>query len=278
MKFSFSRFFLLCSCSILWASCAFTPLKKSTDITYSIAHNLHLDVYAPKKIIKTKPVFVFIHGGRWNSGSKSQYRFLGNRMARKGIITVIPDYRLSPSTAYKGMTMDAAMAIQWVKENITSYGGDSNRIFVSGHSAGGHLAAMVATDNHYFDSLKINNPIHGVILIDAFGLDMHQFMTNSLYKKSKTDYAMFTNDPENWKRGSPIYHVREGMPPILLFVGGKTYPSITESNNGFLSAVKKYQPDTKLITVKNKKHVPMITQFLYTGNKAYKQIISFIGK
>ena len=107
---------------------------------------------------------------------------------------------------------------------------------------------------------------------------MYRFMTNSLYKKSKTDYSMFTSNPEIWKDGSPIYHLREGMPPFLLFVGGKTYPSITESNYDFLSALQKYQPETRLITVKNKKHVPMITQFLYTGNKAYKEIIRFMGK
>ena len=79
-------------------------------------------------------------------------------MARKGIITVIIDYRLSPSIAYKGMTTDVAMAIQWVQENIGSYGGNNNKVFVSGHSAGGHLAALIATDNQYFDSLGKSIP------------------------------------------------------------------------------------------------------------------------
>lgn len=271
-------FLLLIFCALLLHSCAFTPLTKSKDIVYREEHALQLDVYAPKKIKEPKDVLVFIHGGRWNSGKKSHYKFLGNRMARKGVVAVIIDYPLSPSTAFEGMTTDVAIALKWVKENITHYGGNSAQIFVSGHSAGGHLAAMVSTDNHYFDSLKIPNPIRGTILIDAFGLDMVKFLSTDQYEKDKIYYAMFTTNPETWKDGSPIYHVREGMSPFLIFVGGKTHSSITECNNDFLKAIKEYQPDAQIITVKNKKHVPMITQFLNTGNKAYKEIISFMGK
>lgn len=242
-----------------------------------MAHKLQLDVYAPKKITELKDVFVFVHGGTWKSGRKDQYKFLGNRMARKGVVTVIIDYRLSPSTDYKGMATDVATALKWTKENISSYGGDSHKIFVSGHSAGGHLAALVSTDNHYFDSLNIPNPIKGTILIDAFGLDMHKFLSNDKYEKVKTYYSVFTHDPQIWKNGSPFFYLRDGMSPFLIYVGGRTYPSIKEGNNDFLKALKKYHPGTQLITVKHKKHVPMITQFLYTGNKAYKEIIRFMS-
>lgn len=199
-------------------------------------------------------------------------------MGRKGVVTVIIDYRLSPTTTYTGMTTDVAIALKWVKENITTYGGDNNKIFVSGHSAGGHLAAMVSTDNHYFDSLKIPNPICGTILIDAFGLDMYKFLSNDQYEKDKTYYAMFSRNPEIWKQGSPIYHMREGMPPFLIYVGGKTYPSIKEGNIDFLKALKTYQPNTQVLTVKNKKHVAMISQFLNTGNRVYREIIDFMGE
>jgi acetyl esterase/lipase len=278
MKIPFIRLPLLLSYFLLLSSCAFKSVTKSKDITYNAEHKLQLDIYSPKKTSRPKEVFVFIHGGRWNSGRKEQYKFLGDRMARKGVVTVVMDYRLSPLIAYRGMTADVASALKWVKENITSYGGDSNKIFVSGHSAGGHLAAMVSADNSYFDSLKIPNPIRGTILIDAFGLDMFKFLSNDKYEKDKTYYAMFTSTPQTWKDGSPIYKLREGMGPFLIYVGGKTYPSITESNNDFLSAIKKYQPDTQLITVKNKKHVAMISQFLNTGNRAYKEIIKFMEK
>ena len=277
MKNPLTCSFLLSCCSLLLSSCAFTPLTKSKDITYSTAYKQKLDVYAPKKITELKDVFVFVHGGTWKSGRKDQYKFLGSRMARKGVVTVIIDYRLSPLTDYKGMATDVATALKWTKENISSYGGDSHKIFVSGHSAGGHLAALVSADNHYFDSLKIPNPIQGTILIDAFGLDMHKFLSNDKYEKVKTYYSVFTHDPQIWKNGSPFFYLRDGMPPFLIYVGGRTYPSIKEGNGDFLKALKKYQPEAQLITVKHKKHVPMITQFLYTGNKAYKEIIRFMS-
>lgn len=263
--------------SLLFGSCAFTPITKSKDIVYSSPHKLQLDIYAPKKATSGE-VFVFIHGGNWDSGKKSQYRFLGSRMARKGIVTVIIDYRLSPSTDYQGMAGDAATAIKWVKENIRSYGGDDTKIVVSGHSAGGHLAALISTDNHYFEALNIPNPIHGTILIDAFGLDMYAYLSHEGYKKKPTYLSMFTTNPKTWKEGSPIYHLRDGMSPFLLFVGGKTYPSIIEGNRDFLKALKKYQPNTQLITVRNKKHVAMISQFLNTRNRAYMEIIDFMKK
>lgn len=264
--------------SFVFGSCAFTAVTRSEDITYDSIRKLQLDVYAPKKISQPKNVFVFIHGGRWNSGKKGQYKFLGNRMARKGIVTVIIDYRLSPAVAYKEMTMDAASALKWVMENINTYGGDDARIFVSGHSAGGHLAALVSTDHHYFDSLKIANPVKGAILIDAFGLDMYTFLSNKDYEKNSVYYDMFSTNPEAWKDGSPIYHLREGLPRFILFVGGKTYPAIITGNNEFSTALKKFQPDSRLITMKNKKHLPMIIQFVNTGNKAYDQIIQFMNE
>lgn len=269
--------FWLISAFIL-SGCSLTRINKSKDILYNPAHQLKLDVYAPKKITKPKGVLVFIHGGNWNSGRKSPYRFLGKRMASKGVVTVIIDYRLSPQTAYQGMATDAAMALKWVKENIHSYGGDENKIFISGHSAGGHLAALISADNQYFDSLKISNPIKGTILIDAFGLDMFQYLSHPHYVKNPTYYAMFTTNPKTWQAGSPIYHLHEGMPSFLMYVGGKTYPSIIESNASFFTALKKYQPNARLITVKNKRHVPMITQFLNLGNKIYGEVIAFMEK
>lgn len=270
-----ARVFLLVGCMV-FGSCSFKLVKTSKDIKYSNSHNQKLDIYAPKKQTEPKDVLVFIHGGRWNSGRKNQYKFLGRRLARKGVVAAIIDYRLSPETAYGGMTTDVAMALKWVKENASGYGGNEQRIFISGHSAGGHLAALVSADNRYFDSLNIENPVRGTILIDAFGLDMYSFLSNKNYEKEKTYYAMFSKDPAAWKRGSPMNYISKTVPPILIFTGEKTYPAIKESNKSFLETVRRYHPDTEMIVVKNKKHVAMITQFFNSKNKAYEQIIHFM--
>jgi acetyl esterase/lipase len=235
-------------------------------------------VYTPEKVEMSRPVFVFIHGGRWNSGKKSQYKFLGRRMASKGVVTVVPDYRLSPRTEYQGAATDVAMALKWTKEHISDYGGDTNRIYIAGHSAGGHLAALVSLDDHYFDSLNVSNPVSGTILIDAFGLDMYGFLSNESLKKHRTYYAMFGRNPPTWKDASPLFHLSEHMKPFLIFVGTKSYPVIYESNKQFFDAVRKYQPDSKPIIEMKKKHIPMMLQFYNSENSGYGEILTFLSR
>lgn len=272
-----ARYFLLASIPLVCVCCAPAAIRKK-NITFDDQHELKLDVYSPEKVESGRPVFVFIHGGRWKSGKKSQYKFLGRRMASKGVVTVIPDYRLSPHTEYRGATTDVAMALKWTKENISGYGGDSSRIFIAGHSAGGHLAALVSVDKYYCDSLNVSNPVSGTILIDAFGLDMFSFLSDESLKKHRTYYAMFGRDPDGWKDGSPVFHLNEKMKPFLMFVGTKTYPVIYESNKEFFEVLKRYHPESKPIIEMKKKHIPMMLQFYNSKNKGYEEVLRFLTR
>lgn len=277
-KLLYAPLILLIICILLLVGCSVHRISSFKHITYNNESKMGLDVYKPKKLKGSKEVLVFIHGGNWNSGNKNMYRFFGKGMARKGIVSVVIDYRLSPFSTYDVMAMDAAKAVKWVKENIATYGGDSSKIFVSGHSAGGHLAALIATDETYFNALKINNPIHGVVLIDAFGLDMYKYLTISRAPKDAMYLPVFSKDPATWKKGSPANYLHQGMPPFLIFLGERTHHSIIFGSYDFLGSIRKFQPDAQLIVVKKKKHIPMIVQFINPYNKAYKQILEFIHK
>lgn len=272
------RIYILLFMGLLFFSrCSIKPVFKKRNIVYDAEHKLALDVYAPRHSKEPKPVLVFIHGGNWAHGHKKLYRFFGKGMARKGLVSVVIDYRLAPNADYKGMATDAARSIKWVKEHISAYGGDSTKIFVSGHSAGGHLAALVATDDSYFKSLGMPQPLKGSILIDPFGTDMYTYLRISQAPQdSAYYYPVFTSNPEVWKKASPVFHLHNGMPPFLLFVGGNTYPAIAYGTNQLQTALIPYQPDVKLIPVKRKHHVGMIFQFINPGNKAYKEILEFI--
>ena len=137
--------FSICVFSFLLSSCAFQTLHRTKDINYISANtqqdlpNKNLDVYAPKKA-SNLPVLVFFYGGSWKSGKKEMYHFLGNRLARRDVIVVIADYPLASEFKIPAMQKSALAAVNWAKDNIESYGGNPDRIFVSGHSAGGHLA------------------------------------------------------------------------------------------------------------------------------------------
>lgn len=264
------------------SSCALKNVTRSKNITYLNADSTRskpaqtLNVFAPRKHTALKEVLIFIHGGRWNSGKKSLYSFLGNRMARKNVVTVVIDYPKSPAANYNEMASDAAIATKWVKENIEKYGGDPDKIFISGHSAGGHLAALIAIRNIYFEKLEIKNPIKGVILIDAAGLDMYGFLQEENYPEGNTYLQTFTNNPATWKDASPLYHLHKKMPPMLIYAGGKTYPSIAVSNEKLIAALRGLGYNTPYHVLPGKKHVPMITQFLNSYNPLYKEMIGFM--
>ena len=271
-----NKILLYCICILLFSSCSRFYSTQSKDITYVADQKLKLDIYTPKKKTKElKNVLVFIHGGNWMNGSKSLYDFFGRGMARKGTITVVIDFRQYPA-ANSEMAMDAARSVKWVKENITAYGGDTSKIYVSGHSAGAQLAALISTDNSCFDALQIKNPIKGCILIDAFGLDMYTYLKKEEQYKYEEYRTIFSKDQKQWKKGSPIFHLHEGMPKFIVFVGGKTYPNIVEGSNAFYTELKTYQPNAALIKVPRKRHTGMIFSYANPRKKAYSQILQFM--
>jgi acetyl esterase/lipase len=263
-------------------SCSLKRITRTKNIPYLPADSVtnkvarRLDIYAPR--IKDTPtdVFVFIHGGNWSSGTKSLYSFLGSRMARKGVLTVIIEYPLSPEANYQQMASASAKAVQWIKENINQYGGNADRIFVSGHSAGGHLAALISIRPEYFDSLAMPNPIKGLILIDAAGLDMYGYLKEEKLEATHPFLQTFSRNEDIWKQASPLYFLHAGMPPMLILMGEKTYPSIERSTVKFIAALKEKQANYTYQIIKGKKHKAMITQFLYSKNPRYGQIIGFM--
>ena len=133
---------IACLILISTSSCAFKRIHREkniiymkTDSTRSIPSQM-LTVFSPKKPVD-KNVLIFIHGGSWRSGNKNLYSFFGSRMARKGVVTVIINYPLSPVGDFNDMAYASATSVKWVYENIDRFGGDRNKIFISGHSAGG---------------------------------------------------------------------------------------------------------------------------------------------
>jgi acetyl esterase/lipase len=258
-------------------------VSKHKNITYLPADpklktdEMKLDVFSPKHAEGKKDVFIFIHGGGWAHGKRSLYKFFGKRMARKDVVGVVIDYPLSPKATYNDMAIASAKAVKWVKENIDKYGGDPGRIFISGHSAGGHLAALISVrETMYFDSLGLKDPIKGVILIDAAGLDMKKYLTDEEAAGGDTYMDAFTKDHDTWREASPIYFLHEGMPPMLVLTGEKTYENIRESNQRFVTELVKYSKTLDYKVVKGKHHIPMIFQFYNAHNSLYKYILNYM--
>ncbi|MFO1147859.1 MAG: alpha/beta hydrolase [Alsobacter sp.] len=121
----------------------------ATDLAYGPDPRQTLDIYGPPGAGGRKPVVIFIYGGSWNSGRRQDYAFVGKALAAQGVVAVVIDYRLVPQVRFPGFVEDAARATAWVKANIAAHGGDPDRVFVMGHSAGAYNAAMVSVTPTY---------------------------------------------------------------------------------------------------------------------------------
>jgi acetyl esterase/lipase len=127
------------------------------SIAYADGARRSLDVYRPRDA-RDAPVVLFFYGGSWQGGRKETYGFVGRALARRGIVTVIADYRVYPDVAYPAFIEDGALAIRWVASEIVAHGGDPRRLFVMGHSAGAHIAAMLALDGRWLSALPGGAP------------------------------------------------------------------------------------------------------------------------
>ena len=143
---------LLTACSgvdLLNATVATDTYRRTEGLSYGPDPRQRLDVYQPSAQAFKAPLVVFFYGGSWSSGERGDYRFIGEALASRGIVTVIADYRLSPAFRYPVFVQDSASAVRWAFEHAAEYGVDERRIFVMGHSAGAYNAAMVALDKRW---------------------------------------------------------------------------------------------------------------------------------
>lgn len=123
--------------------------RVARDLRYAEGPRGTFDLFAPVDTKSPLPVVVFFYGGGWDSGTKADYGWAAQALAAQGFLVTLPDYRIVPEVRFPTFIEDAAAATAKVAEVAREYGGDPERLGVSGHSAGAHLALMIALDNRY---------------------------------------------------------------------------------------------------------------------------------
>jgi len=150
----------LAACSLLAIINAGVPndtYRATTAISYGSTARARLEVYQPVDPNNSSPVVVFFYGGNWDSGDRRDYRFVGEALASKGIVAVLPDYRLYPEVRYPDFLSDCAQAVRWTIDHIGKYGGDARRLILMGHSAGAYNAAMLALNAQYLRDAGVDS-------------------------------------------------------------------------------------------------------------------------
>lgn len=184
--------------------------ERMANIRYGDLPRQVLDVYVPKSVAAPAPMVVFFYGGGWRDGSKDDYEFVASALTEAGHIVVIADYRLFPEVVFPTFVEDSALATAWALDNVARLGADPRRVFVMGHSAGAHIAALLALDPSYLATAGIaGQPFAGLIGLSG----PYDFLP------IESGYLLEVF-PENLRaRSQPVNFVSSDAPRTLLIHG-----------------------------------------------------------
>jgi acetyl esterase/lipase len=224
-----------------------------------------LDIYLPKG--KTNvPVFFFVHGGAWTSGDRAQYPPLGNRYAGEGIATVVPSYRLPPKNKFPAQIEDVAAAFAWTVRHMAGFGGDTNRIYIGGHSAGGHLASLLLLNPKWLKAAGVSpDVIKGVISLSG------------VYDMSEGKDNVFGSDPELRRAASPVFHVRKINTPFLVTYCEWEYYPLGAQAKEFHAALEKAGVVSKLVFVPKESHISEMLSVSKPEDLTARSVVEFIN-
>jgi acetyl esterase/lipase len=189
------------------------------DRDYGALSRQKLDIYIPATGERAKPVVIFFYGGNWQSGSKSDYLFVGQALAARGFVTIIADYRLYPEVRYPQFLEDAATAVAWTLRHLDAIGGDAAHVHLLGHSAGAYIAAMLALDPRWLgDDRKALRSMVGL----AGPYDFLP-LTDPILR------VIFATEPDG-ARTQPITFA-DGTGPAVLLISGRDDRTVRLGNS-----------------------------------------------
>ncbi|WP_372365936.1 alpha/beta hydrolase [Candidatus Uabimicrobium sp. HlEnr_7] len=228
-----------------------------------------LDIYIPKtKKVKDLPIMVYVHGGGWCVGDKARVHHKAKLFTKEQYIFVSINYRLSPypleltnkkRIQFPDHPYDVGEAVAWIYKNINRYGGDRNRVFLLGHSAGAHLVTLVATDPQYLANFDAPfSIIRGTCALDGAVYDIPEYLAIS---GKEMHFNAFGTEEENkknnhWKLASPFFHASYNDAPMLL---------VTQKNK------------TRRVDQNNKLAKALSSAKVYLVNKSHRQINIDLG-
>lgn len=240
---------------------------------------LSLDIHAPKDA-KGAPVVIYVHGGYWKAGDKANKGHLPEFFCQRGFIFVTINYRLAPAVKHPVLIQDVARAVAWVHDHIVEHGGDAAQLFLTGHSAGAHLVALLGTDaKRLGEHGKPLSILRGVIPLDSAAMDIRGVAAND--RRADSPYrAAFGDDPAAWADASPVVHAEsaKSLPPFQIVVAYG--PAITNKKAGvdaFAAALRKNGTRAEIVDASSfREHQSLMTEFGAADDPVSAAVLEFI--
>lgn len=246
-------------------------------VAYGDEPKQDLDIYQANRA--NAPVLIFYHGGAWRSGDKSELEDFGQTLADQGITVVVPNYRSAlEEHRFPAQVIDAADAFKWTKSHIGLCGADPDRIFVGGHSAGAHLAALLAIDRHWRKRAGIDDDdlagvvsIGGIFKIEAVDGGFPRALVESVFGSQEDD----------WAKASPLTIVKEEASlarrqPFLIFFGEREASLTKFESQRWATALEAEGATPCTIVIPSADHTTALAALFEEGSGANSAVLEFI--
>ena len=265
---------LVAACSPATLLNAFVPSDGYSvrhDLAYGDGERQRLDLYLPAEGPERAPVVVYFYGGSWKSGSREAYRFIGEALARQGFIVAIPDYRLYPEVRFPAFVEDGARAVGWLSTHAPDFGGDPDRLILMGHSAGAHIAALLAFDRRYLGREAVpKSSIRGLVGVAG------PYAFDPLAYDSTKPIFTGLGKPE---QARPITFAANGSVDTLLLHGADDTTVLPRNSRDFASRIQNSGGQATVLEYPEIGHIKIILSFAapFRGrDSVYQDTIDFL--
>jgi acetyl esterase/lipase len=238
------------------------------DIPYASNQEVRnkLDLYLPDR--RQFPVVVFAHGGSWVSGDKALHSALGTFLAKHGIGAALVNYRLAPTVSHPVPAQDLARAFAWTHKHIEAHGGDPDRLYLAGHSAGAHLAALLATNESFLAMEKLSfEHVRGVLAISG----VYKIHWNIIVAGLR---CVFRNADKT--AASPFWNIKPGCPPFLILRAQKEMWTLSGQAKRFHKKLLRQHCRSRLVVARGEDHHSIVQSAALPASEHGKEILRFI--
>lgn len=254
------------SAAMVWLSSACSPVtvlnamvpdngyQRVADVAYGTSDRQKLDIYLASSRVQDKPpsTIIFFYGGSWESGNKNDYKFVAEAFTAQGFDVVIPDYRVFPQVQFPAFVEDGARVVAWAKQHMSEYGASDERLFVAGHSAGAHIAALLTLDASYLKQVNLSPSVFRGMIGLAGPYDF-------LPLKSETLKTIFGPEEQRW-RSQPVHYADAGKPPMLLLVGEDDLTVLPKNSHNLAAKIREKGGNVQLEAFDDYGHVAMVAK------------------